>query len=38
MYLVVMVTRLPWPWQPQCYVSNSFVFSLIEVIFGMKLS
>ena len=36
MYLIVMVTRLPW--QPQCYVNNSFVLSFIEVIFGMKLS
>ena len=31
-----MVTKLPW--QPQCYVNNSFVLSPIEVIFGMKLS
>ena len=30
------ITRLPW--QPQCYVNNSFVLSPIEVIFGMKLS
>ena len=29
-----MVTRLPW--QPQCYVNNSFALSPIEVIFGMK--
>ena len=36
MYLVVMVTRLPW--QPQCYVKNSLVLSPIEAIFGMKLS
>ena len=36
MLLIAMVTRLPW--QPQCYVNNSFVLSLIEVIFGMKLS
>ena len=36
MYLVAMVTRLPW--QPQCYVTNSFVLSPTEVIFGMKLS
>ena len=36
MYLVLMVTRLPW--QPQCYVNNSFVLSPIGVIFGMKLS
>ena len=36
MYLVVMVTRLPW--QPQCYVNTLFALSLIEVIFGMKLS
>ena len=36
MYLVVMATRLPW--QPQHYVNNSFVLSLVEVIFGMKLS
>ena len=35
-YLVAMVTWLPW--QPQCYVNNSFVLSPIEVIFGMKLS
>ena len=35
-YLVAMVTKLPW--QPQCYVNNSFVLSPIEVIFGMKLS
>ena len=34
--LVAMVTRLPW--QPQCYVNNSFVFSPIEVIFGRNLS
>ena len=32
----VMVTRLPW--QPQCYVNNSFVLSTIEVMFGVKLS
>ena len=31
-----LVTRLPW--QPQCYVNNSFVSSPIGVIFGMKLS
>ena len=36
MYLVLMVLKLPW--QPQCYVNNSFVLSLIEVNFGMKLS
>ena len=36
MYLVVMVTRLPW--QPQCYVSKYFVLSPIEVIFGVKVS
>ena len=36
MYLVLMVTRLPW--QPEGYVNNSFVLSLIEVISGMKLS
>ena len=36
MYLIVMVTRLPW--QPQCYVNNSFVLSVIKVIFGTKLS
>ena len=36
MYLVLMVTRLQW--QPQCYINNFFVLSLIEVIFGMKLS
>ena len=36
MYLIVMVTRLPW--QPQCYVNTSLVLSVIEVIFGMKLS
>ena len=36
MYLIVMVARLPW--QPQCYVDNSFVLSAIEIIFGMKLS
>ena len=36
MYLVARVTRLPW--QPQHYVNNSFVLSLIEVIFGMKIS
>ena len=36
MYLVGYGTRLPW--QPQCYVNNSFALSLIEVIFGMKLS
>ena len=30
-----MVTRLPW--QPECYVNNSFVLSAIEVIFGVKL-
>ena len=33
---IVMVTRLPW--QSQCYVNNSFVLSVIEVIFGMKFS
>ena len=36
MYLVLMVTKLPW--QPQCYVNNSLVLSLTGVIFGMKLS
>ena len=35
MYLIVMVMRLPW--QPQCYVNNSFVLSPIEVILDMKL-
>ena len=35
-YLVAIVTQLPW--QPQCYVTNSFVLSAIELIFGMKLS
>ena len=30
-----MVTWLPW--QPQCYVYNSFVMSPIEIIFGIKL-
>ena len=34
MYLIVMVMRLPW--QPQCYVNNSFVLGLTEVILGMK--
>ena len=34
--LVAMVTWLPW--QPHCYVSNCFVLSPTEDIFGMKLS
>ena len=30
-----MVTRLPW--QPQCYVNNSFVLNHIDFTFGMVL-
>ena len=34
-YLVAMVIQMPW--QPEWNVSNSFVLSPIEFIFGMEL-